>query len=193
MTDTLAVELNRERPHAIEPSTEIFETSGSFTVAFKNEGAGRHVHLQLDGDLAAVGTVDEGTHFVTSGSIWSTTVTVRSSQRPIDGTLTITMGYGSETCDVTVQIVAPEPSPKPSASVSQMQSSAYASGGPRQYASSLRPIASSKTGVGVVFLGLFLAGIALLVVVAGGGVAGGVLIACGVGLSVYLLLSSSRE
>lgn len=193
MTDTLAVELNRERPYAIEPSTDTLETAGSFTVAFKNEGAGRHVHLQLDGDLAMVGTVDEGTHFVTSGSIWSTTVTVRSSQHPIGGRLTITMGYGSETCAVPIRIVAPESSPTPSAPEPEVQSSAYASGGPRQYVSSLWPIASSKRGVEVGFLGMFLAGIALLGVVAGGVVAGGVLIACGVGLSVYLLLSSSRE
>lgn len=193
VTDTLTVELNREHPYAIEPSTDVFETNGSFTVAFNNEGAGRHVHLQLDGALATVGTLDDGTHFVTSGSIWSTTVIVRSSQRPIEGTLTITMGYGRETCDVSVRVVDPEPSPTISASASREQSSAHAADGPKQYVASIQPVVFSKQGVLVGSMGLLLAGIALLVLVDGGVVAGSVLIASGVGLGVYRLLGSSRE
>ena len=118
MTETLAVELNRDKPYAIEPAVQQLETTGSFVIAVKNEGAGRHVHLQLSNELAAAASVDEGTHFVDSGSIWSTTVDVHSSHRPIEGTLTLSMGYGQETADVAVRITEPtdapvEPKPSP--------------------------------------------------------------------------------
>lgn len=61
LTDTLVVELDRDRPCAIHP-----ETANSFKVVLKIEGTGSHVDIQLTRTLASDGKFDGETHYVES-------------------------------------------------------------------------------------------------------------------------------
>lgn len=92
VADTLAVKVNRDRPYQIDPASESLETPGSFTLVLKNEGAGRHVNIRLEGTLANTGSIDADTHFIGNGALWSTTVAVEEQREPVSGTLIISLG-----------------------------------------------------------------------------------------------------
>lgn len=106
MADALAVHLNRDDPPAVE-CPPAFETGGPFAVEFHNHGPPAHVHLRLDGDLAAVARVDRPNPYVEDRA----TVEVRASGEPggeVTGTLEVVAGYGAESATVEVTLLPPE-------------------------------------------------------------------------------------
>jgi len=103
VTDEVTIHVNRTRRHAIAVADDPFEASGSFDVVLVNHGEGAHVHLGLDGDLAAAGEVEAAAPFL--GADATERVAVRVKARgPVGGALTISTGYGKSSVDVPVRI-----------------------------------------------------------------------------------------
>jgi len=101
--EELTVHVNRTRRHAIAVADDPFETSGSFDVVLVNHGDGAHVHLGLDGDLAAAGEVETPAPFLDAEATQRVAVRVRA-QGPFGGALTISTGYGKSSIEVPVRI-----------------------------------------------------------------------------------------
>lgn len=108
MAGTLPITINREAVHAVEPGTDSFETSDSFTVELENSGSATHVHLHLDDDLSRVASLERGNYFVEAGDSLPVQVRVDRGPRPVSGRLKVVTGYGAETAYVDVTIVEPE-------------------------------------------------------------------------------------
>jgi hypothetical protein len=104
VSDDLTVHVNRRQRHDVEVAGAPVEAEGSFEVVLKNHGAGSHVHLGLDGDLAAAATVEEPTPFLDADATRTVPVSVGPA-RPITGALTVATGYGQTTMDVPVSVV----------------------------------------------------------------------------------------
>ena len=103
MPASLPVELNNGRIHEIRVIDE-FETDGPFVVDLVNEGQPVHVHVNLEGDLARVASLDGGNHYVEGGSTAAVPISVDPVDEPTTGRLTVATGYGAETADVTVTV-----------------------------------------------------------------------------------------
>lgn len=188
MTATLAIELNRDRPYAIDPVTEVFETTESFTLVLENAGAGRHVHVRPDDQLTPGATLDAGTFFVETGATWSTPVRIDPSQRPLEGKLSISMGYGKEMCEVTIRIVEPDPEPAGTETRPKKPPAPHEHGHV-----SWRPHGvgtREMSAIGIVIGGLFFALAVIMSVIPPNAavLVGGVLLAGSVGIMMYLLV-----
>lgn len=189
MTDTLLVNLNRDGPYAIHPETEVFETSDSFKVVLQNEGAGRHVDIQLTPLLANNAEFIEGTHFVENGATWSTTVPVDPPERPSGGTLTISTGYGRETRDIPIRIIHPEP---PSSDSDQPSESPMP---PRDHGQPSHVLEwVLTTGMSSVHIAFATAVVTLLLIglqlpVNTGFLVGGTVLTAAIGVGLYVVLS----
>ncbi len=104
MTGSLPVELNRDRLHEIRVVDE-FEADGPFAVDLINEGEAVHVHLNVEGDLAAVAGLAGSNHYVEAGATESVPVDLPPVDEPVSGRLTVATGYGAETVAVAVTLV----------------------------------------------------------------------------------------
>jgi len=123
VTDEVTIHVNRTRRHAIAVADDPFEASGSFDVVLVNHGEGAHVHLGLDGDLAAAGEVEASAPFL--GADATERVAVRANARgPVGGVLTISAGYGKSSVEVPVRI---DPDAGPDVDATPKRSSASAS------------------------------------------------------------------
>jgi hypothetical protein len=105
--ETLEVDLNRGTVHAVE-APPAFEATGSFAVALRNHGEPTHVHLTLDGDLAAHAAVESTNCFV-GGDSQFVDVAVGDAEPPVSGRLEVVTGYGAERTSVEVTVVDPGP------------------------------------------------------------------------------------
>jgi hypothetical protein len=104
VTGSLPVELNRDRLHEIRVVDE-FEADGPFAVDLINEGEAVHVHLNVEGDLAAVAGLAGSNHYVEAGATESVSVDLPPVDEPVSGRLTVATGYGAETVAVAVTVV----------------------------------------------------------------------------------------
>ncbi|GAA0674691.1 hypothetical protein ACFQDG_10265 [Natronoarchaeum mannanilyticum] len=103
MTDEVTVHVNRTRRHAIAVADDPFVTAGSFDVVLVNHGEGAHVHLGLDGDLAAAGEVEASAPFLDADTTERVAVRV-NARGPVGGALTLSAGYGKSSIEVPVRI-----------------------------------------------------------------------------------------
>ncbi|WP_224336974.1 DUF7524 family protein [Haloprofundus halobius] len=111
MSQTLPVEVNGERLHAVDAPSE-FTTAGSFVVDLVNRGESVHVHLRLGDSLSRVARLDAGNHYVERGAKLPIHIAVDESlDRSVTGTLEISTGYGAEKTTVGVTV---EPDPEDS-------------------------------------------------------------------------------
>ncbi len=107
MTETLPVEINRDRIHAVDVPPS-FEVTDSFVVRVENHGSATHVHLHLDDALSRVAALGTANHYVESETSHDVVVRVADGPRPAEGTLEIVTGYGAETARVAIDVVEPE-------------------------------------------------------------------------------------
>lgn len=107
MADTLTVHLNEESLHSVSAESVSFETTGSFAVVLQNHGSPAHVHLKLDGELAAAASFDASNHFVDANAQRVVRVNVPDGVRPLSGDLTVFTGYGSESTRVPITVREP--------------------------------------------------------------------------------------
>lgn len=106
MPDTLSVHLGRSGPRSLDaPAT--FEAHGRFDVELMNHGVDTHVHLQLDDALGEVATVQGDNPYVAADSAQTVNVRVEPLEEPVEGTLTLSTGYGQKQQTVRVRLVAP--------------------------------------------------------------------------------------
>ncbi|WP_224447055.1 DUF7524 family protein [Haloprofundus salilacus] len=111
MSQTLPVEVNGERLHAVDAPGE-FTTAGSFFVDLVNRGESVHVHLRLGDALSRVARLDAGNHYVERGASLPVRIAVDESlDRTVTGTMEISTGYGAKktTVEVTVEPKRAEP------------------------------------------------------------------------------------
>jgi len=127
--DTIAVHLNRDGPRSLETPSS-FRTDGSFDLEVTNHGPGTHVHIQLDDALVDAMALEGGNHYVESGTTHRIRATVGDIDGPVDGTLRVVTGYGSEEAAVDVELDTPGPGPvEVDESLAQPQPSTESSGG----------------------------------------------------------------
>jgi len=103
---TLDVELNGREVHAIQ-APDRFETDDAFTVALANRGQPTHVHLHLDDALDRVASLDAVNHYVEAESVVHARVTTASPEEPVQGTLEVITGYGSNRASIEVRVDPP--------------------------------------------------------------------------------------
>ena len=113
MVEDLTVHVNRRRRHDIQVAGGPFETVGSFEVVLQNHGEGAHVHVGLEGDLAAAATVETPSPFLEADATERVIVSVspRATERPVTGAVTVSTGYGQSSVEVPVSTVPPERTP----------------------------------------------------------------------------------
>lgn len=109
MPDDLVVHLNRDGPHSIGVEPRQFVADGPFDVVLRNHGAALHVHLHLDDDLSPRATLGTANHFVEEGAVRRVRVTVDEPLDPAEGRLKLVTGYGSETEYVRIALQNVEP------------------------------------------------------------------------------------
>lgn len=84
-----------------------FTARRPFEVYLRNHGEGSHVHIAADDALARAARVRDGTEFLAAGESLRVPVETATVDRPVTGTLTISIGYGA--VETTVEVtVAPE-------------------------------------------------------------------------------------
>lgn len=106
MPETLAVYLGRDEPRSLEAPAS-FETSGSFEVKLANHGQATHVHLRLEGDLAAAGRIEGDNPYVPGGETERVHVLIEPTEETIRGALVVATGYGAEEARVSVELSGP--------------------------------------------------------------------------------------
>ncbi|MFB6127049.1 MAG: hypothetical protein ABEJ79_07140 [Halolamina sp.] len=100
---SLTVTLNADGPRDIRADSR-FEARRPFDVVLHNEGQGSHVHLELDDALASVAGVSADTVFVDEGVTERVRVDTRPVEDPVEGTLSVVVGYGAESHEVDVAV-----------------------------------------------------------------------------------------
>ena len=100
---SLTVTLNAAGPRDVQADSR-FEARRPFDVVLRNEGQGCHVHLELDDALAAAAGVGIDTVFVDEGATERVRVETRPVEEPVEGTLSVVVGYGAESHDVAVAV-----------------------------------------------------------------------------------------
>lgn len=107
MTDSLAVEVNREGLHTLAVPTT-FEADGSFVVELRNHGESAHVHLNLDDRLSEVARIEATNHYVEGGERRVVDVETRVPsawpEETVRGKLKVVVGHGQETHYVDVRL-----------------------------------------------------------------------------------------
>ncbi len=107
MPAELVVHLNRDGPHSIDISEPSFEATDSFDVVLRNHGSALHVYLELDDDLSAAASVVSANQYVEAERTSRVPVQVSDGSRPVDGRLKIVTGYGTETAYTKIRITEP--------------------------------------------------------------------------------------
>ena len=183
MTESLHVDLNRETLHEIEPEGPVFETPGSFDVVFRNHSRAVHVHIRVDEALASVATVDDENHFVETEGETRVRVKIPPGMAPMEGSLEIVTGYGSESERVRIHIREPEPAVDPTP-VSEGLGETVG----RQSSSQLLP--EGMAGVAMLLAPtILLAAVALVIAPSPTVAAGAIVLLSGLVVAGYLLLS----
>ncbi|MFB6172182.1 MAG: hypothetical protein ABEJ23_06585 [Haloarculaceae archaeon] len=106
MPETLVVHLGREEPRSVAVP-ESFEAHGPFEVELVNHGIAAHVNLRLGDALGEVATVEGDNPYVGAEETQRVRVHVAAEDREVRGTLTVTTGYGAESDQVAVNLIAP--------------------------------------------------------------------------------------
>ncbi|KTG10098.1 hypothetical protein AUR64_10910 [Haloprofundus marisrubri] len=111
MPQTLPVEINGERLHAVDAPSE-FTTAGSFVLDLLNRGESVHVHVRLGEALSRVARLDSGNHYVERGATLPIRIAVDESlDRSVTDTIEISTGYGAKKTTVSVTVDPPEDDP----------------------------------------------------------------------------------
>ncbi|WP_121742381.1 DUF7524 family protein [Natronorubrum halophilum] len=112
MSPEVTVHVNRASAESLGAAVGHLETQGSFTIQLRSHGAPAHVHCRLHGDIERIAALDTSNYYVESEG--ETIVPVRVDadviDAPVEGTLEVLTGYGSESLSIPVT-VSPAPGP----------------------------------------------------------------------------------
>ncbi|ELY43840.1 DUF7524 family protein [Natronorubrum sulfidifaciens] len=188
MSREVAVHVNRGSAESLETAVDTLEVRGSFDLRLQSHGPPAHVHCRLEGDIERVVTLPESNYYVEADG--ETVVLVRVSaeaiERPLEGTLEVLTGYGSESLSIPLTV---KPAP---GDVDVDESLAKPAQNAPERSDLERLVATvglEPATLGVVALGLVAVGIAVLTAATiGGPVAMAGLAIVSVGFLVALML-----
>jgi len=122
----LTVSLNRSGLNTVETDRKRVQSADDVVVSLENHGKPTHIHLHLDDDLAALGTIEDPHWFVPRGERREVPLQLTEGATG-DGRLEITAGYGQAQTTVTIEAGADEESQaSPSPAASQVEESGKA-------------------------------------------------------------------
>lgn len=106
MSPEVTVHVNRGSTDSLETAVSTLETRGSFNLVLQSHGPPAHAHCRLHGDLERIATLDTSNYYVESEG--ETIVPIRVNAEvidsPIEGTLEVLTGYGSESLPIPVTV-----------------------------------------------------------------------------------------
>ncbi|MDS0474315.1 hypothetical protein [Natrinema sp. 1APR25-10V2] len=107
----VTVHVNRGAADELEASSATLETHESFGLRLQGHESPAHVHCRLDGDLERIASVDRSNYYVEPNGVTTVPIAVDADgiDRPIEGTLEVLTGYGSESISIGVTVVSGPP------------------------------------------------------------------------------------
>lgn len=99
----LSVHLNRNRPRELT-APDTFTARRPFDVVFENHGEGTRVHVHPDGALANVVRIADDNHLVGTDATERVRVDFDRVDRPVTGTLELSVGYGAESTEIELTL-----------------------------------------------------------------------------------------
>jgi len=107
----VTVHVNRRSEDALEPASTALETDDSFRLLLQGHESPAHVHCRLDGDLERIASLGGANYYVEPNSTTTApiAVDVDAIDRPVDGSLEVLTGYGSESVAIDVTVVPGPP------------------------------------------------------------------------------------
>lgn len=107
----VTVHVNRRSADALEPTSTALETDGPVLLSLEGHGSPAHVHCRLDGDLERIASLAESNYYVEPDGVTTVPIAVDADgiDRPVDGTLEVLTGYGSESVAIDVTVVPGPP------------------------------------------------------------------------------------
>ncbi|WP_408958983.1 hypothetical protein [Natrinema sp. 74] len=112
MSDSeVTVHVNRSAADELEASSATLDTTGSFALRLQGHESPAHVHCRLGGDLERIASVDQSNYYVEPNAVTAVPITVDADgvERPVEGTLEVLTGYGSNSVSIAVTITAGPP------------------------------------------------------------------------------------
>ena len=112
MSQEVTVHVNRGSTDSLEAAVTTLETRGSFNLLLDGNERPAHVHCRLHGGLERIATLETSNYYVEADgeTVVPVHVAAENLETPIEGTLEVVTGYGSETIMVPV-VVKPAPGP----------------------------------------------------------------------------------
>lgn len=112
MSQEVTVHVNRGSTDSLEAAVTTLETRGSFNLLLDGNERPAHVHCRLHGGLERIATLETSNYYVEADgeTVVPVHVAAENLETPIEGTLEVVTGYGSETITVPV-VVKPAPGP----------------------------------------------------------------------------------
>ncbi|SDJ89959.1 DUF7524 family protein [Natronorubrum texcoconense] len=110
MSREVTVHVNRGSADSLETAVGTLETRESFGLLLESHGPPAHVHCRLGGDLERIASLETSNYYVESEGETYVPVHVASEaiDRPVEGTLEVLTGYGSESLSIPV-VAKPAP------------------------------------------------------------------------------------
>ncbi|WP_254763638.1 DUF7524 family protein [Natrinema marinum] len=104
----VTVHVNRGSTDQLEASSATLECHESFALRLQGHESPAHVHCRLDGGLERIASIEGSNYYVEPDAVTTVPIAVEPVERPVDGTLEVLTGYGSESVSIAVT-VAPGP------------------------------------------------------------------------------------
>ncbi|QFU83201.1 DUF7524 family protein [Natronorubrum aibiense] len=106
MSREVIVHVNRGAGDSLESAVGHLEVRGSFDLRLQSHGTPAHVHCRLDGDLERIASLPESNYYVDADDelVVLIRVDAEAIDRPVEGTLEVLTGYGSESIAIPVTV-----------------------------------------------------------------------------------------
>ena len=190
MSQEVTVHVNRGSAESLETAVDTLEVRGSFDLRLQSHNTPAHVHCRLEGDIERIVTLPESNYYVEADdeTIVLVRVTAEAIERPLEGTLEVLTGYGSESLSIPVTV---KPAPGDVDVDESLSKPAQNAPEPSDLERLIATVGLEPATLGVVALGLVAVGIAVLTAATIGGpvaMAGLAIVSVGFLVALVLLL-----
>ena len=105
------VSVNRGSAPHLETAIGTVETCEPFELVLHGQGGPAHVHCRLDDDLDAVASIDGSNYYVEPDDVTPVPIAVDTARldAPVEGQLEVVTGYGSESIAIDVTVTPGPP------------------------------------------------------------------------------------
>ncbi|ELY43227.1 DUF7524 family protein [Natronorubrum bangense] len=190
MSQEVTVHVNRGSADSLETAVGTLEVRGSFDLHLQSHDTPAHVHCRLKGDIERIVTLPESNYYVEADdeTIVLVRVNAEAIERPLEGTLEVLTGYGSESLSIPVTV---KPAPGDVDVDESLSKPAQNAPEPSDLDRLIATVGLEPATLGVVVLGLVAVGIAVLTAATIGGpvaMAGLAIVSVGFLVALVLLL-----